>query len=296
MNGDTVNRAVHLVAAWKRHLGLCKKRRKQWCTLVAPLVFIVTPAAIVCGLLTVGAQNEAFALDSHRPSSHQLSGIPLQAITWVFFALSGAVILITFVITYFVAQHESRRESFEKQREAHFESILDLKVQQMIDQRSGEIVEGLRDEVNEAKGQLRSIRASIRTTAYEFINTDFNEPFETRMLHSEYTRVELWTKIGPHIAKAMSGQDAAQFLSLWEYFTKGQLALRQILSSDQAEIFSGLGFFWALAQDPRQLVPKNKLWKLIGLLNKQGRLEADNLIAVKKLGDIIGKSTRDWKS
>lgn len=116
------------------------------------------------------------------------------------------------------------------------------------------------------------------------IEKDFAEPIEKRYLLAEYVISSVLDNLSPLILKSLNDGRYDDYMDIMKNFSKIQVGLRQILSADPYDIFTGLGTLF----DVIHFLPKYKLWSLICLLNNQKRLNLENISAAKRIGRAVG--------
>jgi hypothetical protein len=137
-----------------------------------------------------------------------------------------------------------------------------------------------------------SEKANRRIVEYlEDLDKDFSLPLEERYLSMEYVYLDIWERISEEMMVAWGQQDSRKFFTFWNKLYVTQLALRQTLSGDQQDVFTGMGSLRAIASEG--LVSVDILWEFISVLKKQGRLSPENLALARELGRDIGKTFRD---
>ena len=114
------------------------------------------------------------------------------------------------------------------------------------------------------------------------------EPIEERLLEAETIRNAMWTLLSPKLNQAMADKNWTDILEAFNDFYKLQLALAQIMTKSDKDIFTGLGTF--LNFIPTGMVPQ-ALWGLILLLKRQGRLtDMSVTVLVEQLGRSMERS------
>lgn len=116
---------------------------------------------------------------------------------------------------------------------------------------------------------------------------NLSKAFEKRFKKAETIRNDMWDLSVPRLKNALESNDWPNFLEGWTDFHKLQLALSQIISRDEVDIYNGLGTFNNLYQSG--FVP-DSLLDLVYLLENQNRLETIRLKGmVKRLERTMGR-------
>ncbi|MGE0090912.1 MAG: hypothetical protein AB7S50_15695 [Bacteroidales bacterium] len=114
------------------------------------------------------------------------------------------------------------------------------------------------------------------------LDRDFSGPLEKRYLLAEYLLNSIWNSISNKIAECISSNRIIEIPLLLNKLSSGQLAVRQLLSNDEKDIFTGLGTLRVMANN--NLLSSEYFWKLIVLLNKQNRFSQNNYYLSKQIG------------
>ena len=210
-----------------------------------------------------------------KPTLDLQPGDYLKYASWIFIALSVTILTVTGVMAYFAVHHENRRTELFHRLEEAWKTKLENDVPNQI--------AALFSEESKKLGELVS-----QMTKYQF-----SKPLEERYLLMDFARKALWTNISVELMAAQKSSDGDRSIELWDLFFRGQTALRMLLSDDEKQVYGGLGYFYALADDERGFVPVHELWELLCLLNGQARFTPFNLRATVKLGSKIGRSFKD---
>lgn len=150
------------------------------------------------------------------------------------------------------------------------------------------------------QSRLSSIGEEVSKIAKDTITSYFDEDFtsdlEKRYLRAEYVRNCTWSQVSAKMNAMMEREpwDHSEASELWSHFFRAQLGLRQVLSGDARDVFTGLGNMRVLAKEG--IVPAGPLWNLICLLKEQKRLSWENLDLARRLGRDIGKTFADCQT
>ncbi len=132
-----------------------------------------------------------------------------------------------------------------------------------------------------------------------YLEKDFSKALDDRYLKMEYVYNQFWNARTPLLKKALSENNGKQVsknngeqvIDIWDRLFKTNLALRELLSGNDRDVFDGLGILDNIIKnDIDAIFPKDPLWELILLLKEQNRLSPDNYNIAKELGRKIGKS------
>ncbi len=122
--------------------------------------------------------------------------------------------------------------------------------------------------------RLDAISRQAQSWINDFIEQDFSESLEKRYLSMEYVRNGIWIEIATRVTEALHEGNFQKAVKLWNLFFRAQLSLRQLLSADQIDIFTGLGNLRVMTD--MALVPKESLANLITILRKEKRFSWEN--------------------
>lgn len=174
--------------------------------------------------------------------------------------------------------------------------------------------ENLKEEVNEAKQARKKLEEDIRNTLETkisiMVESDFNEKidreikktneklenklkryesilkntllkqtddYELRLLTTEEVKNSFWSDKEDQMLEEAKNNNLTSIVSIWTIFQKETLALYQLISSDENDIFTGMGTFLDIAQKGKRLPAT--LGRLLKLLKKQGRFQDIELYA-----------------
>ena len=208
--------------------------------------------------------------------------------------LTAAILLASLVNGWVVLQilrmARSWEDRIETRSQLHEERIREDG--RRLEERLKSVRQEVGDQVNlvigkklEKKLNELSRQAQDRIVAY--LEEDFTEPLERRYLSTEYVRNGIWVQVSSRMNDAIARNDHVEVTQLWNRFFKGQVALRQLLSAEEKDVFTGLCSLRVFAR--QGFVPKDSLWKLVILLKEQGRLNWENVDMARRLGRDIGR-------
>ena len=108
----------------------------------------------------------------------------------------------------------------------------------------------------------------------DFLENDFSEQLETRYLLAEYVEHNMHNYTAKKIYDSFKDNDIDTALYFCINLSKGKVAIRQLLSHDPLDIYTGLCTFRALIGT--KFLAKNHLISLIKTMQKQKRFNLDN--------------------
>jgi hypothetical protein len=204
----------------------------------------------------------------------------------VIYLLSIFLILLS-VLAPFIIWFSDRknREKIKLDQEKIQGALKEIEKRIMLESQS-EIAENLKAYYVMFKGELKEQAKHFERTLLD--NLDYEaEPIEKRFKKAETIRNDMWDLLVPKLKEALESNDWPNFLEGWTDFHKLQLALSQIISRDEVDIYNGLGTFNNLCQSG--FVP-DSLLDLVYLLESQNRLETIRLKEmVKRLERTMGR-------
>lgn len=136
---------------------------------------------------------------------------------------------------------------------------------------------------------VKEISEWANSKIMEHLDENFLKALEDRTLSAAYVRNAIWDLISERMIQAGTNNEPNEVLGLWSRFFQAELALKQVLSSDFRTVFNGLGTLRSLTR--QGTAPKDLLWRLVCVLEKQGRFNnLDTRELAEQLGDDIGRS------
>jgi predicted PurR-regulated permease PerM len=103
------------------------------------------------------------------------------------------------------------------------------------------------------------------------------DDYELRLLTTEEVKNSLWSDKEDQMLEKAENNNLTGIVSILTIFQKETLALYQLISSDENDIFTGIGTFLDIAQKGKRLPAT--LGRLLELLEKQGRFQDIELYA-----------------
>ena len=103
------------------------------------------------------------------------------------------------------------------------------------------------------------------------------DDYELRLLKTEEVKNSLWGDKEDQMLERAENNNLTGLVSILTIFQKETLALYQLISSDEKDIFTGMGTFLDIAQKGKRLPAT--LGRLLELLKKQGRFQDIELYA-----------------
>jgi len=94
-------------------------------------------------------------------------------------------------------------------------------------------------------------------------------PIEERLLKAEILRNSIWTLISPQIIRAFAKENWQEYLKAWNNYHKLNLALGQVLSQEDEDMWTGMGSF--LEMQSEGLIPQS-IWEMVVSLKNQNTL------------------------
>lgn len=125
----------------------------------------------------------------------------------------------------------------------------------------------------------------------DYLEKDFSRPLEERYLKMEFVYLGVWEKVSENMSAALNNKDFPKLINLWNQLYVAQIALRQMLSSDDMEVGNGMAVLMSTAK--LRLVPPETLWDFVCLLKKQRRLCPENLALAEEMGRGLEKTFKD---
>jgi len=133
--------------------------------------------------------------------------------------------------------------------------------------------EFIREELKLIKDNLKQLIDDRINKIGEELEKDISSKIDEQYLNIGNVYTGIWNNVAPLMITAMQQNDNITFMQLWTVLFTGQLALRQVLSSEEQVVLTGLGTLRPLAQ--QGLLPTEPTRNLFNLLRRQGRLQRD---------------------
>lgn len=142
------------------------------------------------------------------------------------------------------------------------------------------------------------MESAVKTASKQFkrqinalMDDDYSAPIECRNLALERVRKGMWDIVGSKMRVALAESNYEQVNKLWDWLYRADVALRQMASPIDQQVYDGLGTMDTLFK--KEIVPGDELWDFITVLYEQGRLRDTNFDYALRIGRDMGKSLRD---
>ena len=240
-------------------------------------------------LYEVQAKNQREFI-SHLSQELTAQNIRLQNSILIVTVLIGFITIILVIFQGFVEwkrrgeikeQKENLKEKINEAKQARKKLEEDIRNTFNTDIKIAEKMKSDLDEKIDSEIQKTNEKLENKLKRYDSIlkNTLLKQTddYELRLLTIEEVKNSLWSDKEDQMLERAKDNNLTGLVSIWTIFQKETLALYQLISSDENDIFTGMGTFLDIAQKGKRLPAT--LGQLLELLKKQGRFQDIELYA-----------------
>ena len=205
---------------------------------------------------------------SHKATPYELGIYSLERLEKIVLLLNAFIIL--FGLVSFGSIFYVLRKIIEGNKE--FEDRILVQTSGMKDSINQQISDQVTKEINHSmSSRLEQAMQICQKDVQLFLDQDFAAELERRYLAADYLSTGMQNQVINILAKAIEDKDAKRVKAAWDQLRRGQMAIRQTLSSNSKDVFAGLGTLREMTR--MKQISKISLWNLICVLKGQNRLD-----------------------
>lgn len=142
--------------------------------------------------------------------------------------------------------------------------------------------------------EVKELVAYAHGELQKILQNDLSRPLEQRYLLVQYLRNGIWGKLQKPLLSDLENHNYVGILERVRFILSTDTALRQMLSSNPGDVYTGTARLLDLVNKHRESIPTNLLWRFVCLLSQQQRFRTSASLAMaSKLCEALGKRLFD---